>query len=283
MTNTLIVPTIASPDPAAAPPARGHDWRTAGEAWGHAAADWSTLFEHYSLDVLDAIVAGTGIGPDTRVLDVACGAGWATRRMAAAGATVAGIDAAGRLVDVAVDRLSTSEIVHGSMFDLPWDDRTFDVVTSINGIWGGCDAALDEAHRVLRPGGALAFSFWGQGEPIDLKPFMFAVAAHLDRSHVEGMIETNSIAKPGVAEEMVHRAGFEVVERGRRISVLEWPDEEVAWRALRSVGPIVPALANSDTEAVRRDVIDSIAHCRTALGTYRFQNVHDFVIARKPT
>jgi 2-polyprenyl-3-methyl-5-hydroxy-6-metoxy-1,4-benzoquinol methylase len=277
MTNTLTAHANTE-----SPHDRGHLWRTAGDAWGHAAADWSTLFEHYSLAVVDAIVAGAGIGPGTRVLDVACGSGWATRRMAAAGAEVAGIDAADRLVDVAVDRLPTSEIVHGSMFELPWDAETFDVVTSINGIWGGCDGALDEAHRVLRPGGAVAFSFWGQGEPIDLKPYFFAVAAHLDRSHVDGMIETNSIAKPGVAEEMLHRAGFEVAQRGRRVSVVEWPDEDVAWRALRSIGPTVPALMNSDSEAVKRDVIDSIAHCRTALGTYRFQNVHDFVIARKP-
>ena len=40
-----------------AQPDDGHDWRAAGEAWGHRAADWACLFEHYAIDVLVAIFA----------------------------------------------------------------------------------------------------------------------------------------------------------------------------------------------------------------------------------
>ena len=35
----------------------------------------------------------------------------------------------------------------------------------INGIWGGCETALDEAWRVLRPGGLLGISFWAMNSP----------------------------------------------------------------------------------------------------------------------
>ena len=259
----------------------GHDWRVAGDAWGHAADDWSTLFEHYAIDVVSAIARRVGAGPATRLLDVACGSGWTMRYLRALGADVAGIDAARRLLDVAAERNPASELVHGSMFDLPWTAGSFDAVVAINGIWGGGDAALHEAHRVLRPGGMIGLSFWGSGEPLDLRPFFFAVAGHLDRDHVAGMVSINDIATPGVAEDMLGAAGFEVVERGRRVSVLEWPDEDVAWRALRSVGPIVPALRDSDPDIVRRDALGAIEHCRTARGTYRFQNVQDFVVARR--
>lgn len=260
----------------------GHDWEIAGQAWGHAALDWATLFEHYAMEVVDAIAGATSIGPGSRLLDVACGSGWATRRFAHRGAEVAGIDAARRLIDVARDRLPDADIVAGTMFDLPWADERFDVVTSINGIWGGCEAAVAEAYRVLRPGGHIAISFWGKGEPLDLKPYFFAVAAHLDPEHVSGMIETNSIAKPGIAEDMLSAAGFGDIERDRRLSILEWPDADTAWRALRSTGPVVPALAGADEDVVRDDVLAALDHCRTPLGGYRFQNVQDFVIARKP-
>jgi SAM-dependent methyltransferase len=263
------------------PHADGHDWRLAGEAWGHAATDWSTLMEGYSVEVVDAIVEQAPITPGDRVLDVACGAGWATRRISNRGATVAGIDAAERLVEIARDRMPTAEVVHGSMFDLPWADASFDVVTSFNGIWGGCDAALDEAHRVLRPGGMLGISFWGRGEPLDLRPYFFAVAAHLDGQHLDGMKRTDSIAKPGVAEEMLDRAGFEVVERDRRLSVVEWPDGDVAWRALRSIGPVVPALANADETAVKASVLEALEGCRTPYGAYRFQNTQEYVVAQR--
>jgi len=280
MTNTTLSPTPNIDRDAPRPD--GHDWRTAGDAWGHAADDWSTLFEHYAIEAVAAIGHAVAAGPGARVLDVACGSGWAMRFLRGLGADVAGIDAAARLLDVASERNPDSDIVHGSMFDLPWEPHTFDAVVSINGIWGGGEDALREAHRVLRPGGHIGMSFWGRGEPLDLRPFFFAVAGHLDRSHIEGMVSINDIATPGVAETMLTSAGFDVVDRDRRISVLEWPDEHVAWRALRSIGPIVPALRNSDPEAIRRDALAAIAHCRTGRGTYRFENVQDIVIARRP-
>ena len=282
MTNALITTDTDAHAANARAHADGHDWEVAGEAWGHAATDWATLFEHYAVEVVDAIAHETSIGPGCRLLDIACGAGWATRRFAHRGAEVAGIDAARRLVEIANDRLPDADIVAGTMFDLPWKDERFDVVTSINGIWGGCDAALAEARRVLRPGGRISISFWGKSEPLDLKPFFFAVAAHLDPEHVGGMIKTNNIATPGVAEGMLTTAGFERIERDRRLSILEWPDADTAWRALRSVGPIVPALRHADEAVVRADVLAALEHCRTPHGSYRFRNLQEFVIARKP-
>src|SRR5215207_2129495 len=94
-----------------------HDWREAGRAWGHAARDWSCLFEHYAAEVTAAMFERLGVGPGSRLLDVACGAGLATRWAAGRGATVAGIDAAGALVEVARDRLPDADLRLGSMFD----------------------------------------------------------------------------------------------------------------------------------------------------------------------
>src|SRR5260370_8499962 len=46
------------------------------------------------------------------------------------------------------------------MAHLPFDDVSFDVVTSFNGFMYGTGAALAEAARVLRPGGQLGMVFW---------------------------------------------------------------------------------------------------------------------------
>jgi hypothetical protein len=96
------------------------------------------------------------------------------------------------------------------------------------------------------------------------------------------MKRLNNISAPGVAEEMLTASGFEIVERGQRISTLEWPDAEIAWRGVASIGPAVPALANGDVDALRLDVLRALDSCRDDHGIYRFRNDHQFVIARKP-
>jgi SAM-dependent methyltransferase len=258
-----------------------HDWREAGDAWGHSANDWAYLYEHYALDVMIAIFQRIGVAAGVRVLDMACGSGLALRHAEAMGASTAGIDAAATLVEIARDRNPGSDLRLGSMFELPWDDGSFDAVMSINGIWGGCEAALAEANRVLRPGGSIGISFWGTGTPNDLRGCFKAFARHAPEEHFGSMKKLNNIAAPGIAEQMLTDSGFVVVERGARVSVIEWPDAELAWRAVSSVGPAVPALRHSDSAVVRAAVLEAIEHCRDDRGAYRFQNDHHFVIAHK--
>ena len=258
-----------------------HDWREAGDAWGHAANDWACLYEHYALDVILAIFKKVGVDEGVRLLDMACGAGLALRLAGGLGAETAGIDAAASLIEIARDRNPDSDLRLGSMFELPWAEASFDTVISINGVWGGCEASLVEAHRVLRPGGMLGISFWGSGAPNDLRGCFKAFARNSPEQHFGSMKRLNNIATPGVAEQMLTDSGFEVLERGARVSVVEWPDADLAWRALSSTGPAVPALRATDHAVVKQAVLEAVDHCRDERGAYRFRNDHHFVIARK--
>lgn len=278
--RTVVTMTTTEHD--VTPSASGHDWRTAGEAWGSRATDWSCLFEHYSVDVLMGMFPQVGIGPGATVLDVACGAGLSVRLAASAGATVSAIDASEELVAVARSRTPDADVRVGSMFALPWPDAAFDAVVSINGVWGGCEAALDEAFRVLRPGGRIAVSFWGQGPPLDIKSLFRVFAVHAPDAHRGSMRKLNDISVPGIAESMLTASGFEVLGRDHRISVVEWPDEEIAWRAISSLGPAVPALRTNDPAVLRAEVATVLASCRDDRGVYRIRSDQQFVIARKP-
>ena len=131
-------------------------WEGVDEGWGRKAVDFAYLFESQMWSEYAALLDVCGVADGLDVLDVACGAGLAVRLASERGARVAGIDASPRLVRVALLRSPNADVRVGDMFDLPWPDATFDVVTSYRGIWGGCEGALAEAARAAVPVGVSA-------------------------------------------------------------------------------------------------------------------------------
>ena len=136
-------------------------WIESGRAWGERATDWAYLMEPYARRANDALFDRAGVGPGTRVLDIACGSGYAAGVAAGRGAVVAALDASEALVAIARTRTPDADFRVGDMFDLPFEDGQFDVATSFNGIWKGCEDALREARRVVRPGGLVGVHFLG--------------------------------------------------------------------------------------------------------------------------
>lgn len=255
------------------------DWQIAGDAWGHAAPDWAYLFEPYARDAIELLFDRLEVGEDTDLLDLACGSGYAVARAERIGACTAGIDASTDLVEIARRRAVTSDLRAGDMFSLPWADSSFDVVTSFNGVWGGCTDALREARRVLRTGGGIGLTFWGPGSRLDLRDWFIAVGTSTPRV-AEEMVALADIGKPGVVEEMLTSAGFVDIDRTAAAAVLEFPDEDTTWRALRSPGLIVPALAAHGEEALRERLMAAVEHLRAPDGSYRIVNELTCVTAR---
>ncbi|QEV21295.1 class I SAM-dependent methyltransferase [Streptomyces alboniger] len=109
-----------------------------------------------------AAAAGAVLGllpADTRtLLDVACGTGLVTRRLAArAGLRVTGVDAAPRMAQLAAARLPGA-VVLGDSRQLPFPDASFDAVSTVwlLHLFPGPEetaSVVAECARVLRPGG----------------------------------------------------------------------------------------------------------------------------------
>jgi demethylmenaquinone methyltransferase/2-methoxy-6-polyprenyl-1,4-benzoquinol methylase len=101
--------------------------------------------------------AAAVVHPGDRVLDVACGTGDLALAAAAAGGRVTGIDFSTRMLERARRKSSAVEWLEADALALPFDDASFDVVTSGFGVRNLADleAGLRELRRVLGPGGRI--------------------------------------------------------------------------------------------------------------------------------
>ncbi len=219
-------------------------WVQSGRAWGEQAADWAYLAEPYARRVNEALFARVQVGLGTRLLDIACGSGYAASVAAGRGAQVCGLDASEALIAIARARTPAGDFRVGDMFALPFEDSRFDVATSFNGIWKGCEDALVEARRVVRPGGLVGFTFWGSPKRMGLLPYFATLMELSPADHIEATASQAETGRPGVAEQMLAAAGLEFAGRGTAEAIYELPDLDLAVRALAAAGPSWPALQN---------------------------------------
>jgi demethylmenaquinone methyltransferase/2-methoxy-6-polyprenyl-1,4-benzoquinol methylase len=105
-----------------------------------------------------AALAAVGVGPDDRVVDLACGTGDFAELAAARGARVVGVDLARGMLQRARRRAAAAAFAQGDALALPLPDGWASVVTCGFALRNFVDLepALREAARVLGPGGRIA-------------------------------------------------------------------------------------------------------------------------------
>jgi ubiquinone/menaquinone biosynthesis C-methylase UbiE len=163
-----------------------------------------------------AFLADVVFPPGARVLDVGCGTGVLTRRLACLPGvgTVVGVDPAPTLLVKASELAVGMPNVTFQEADgrsLPFDDRSFDVVVfdSTLSHLPGPDGALAEAFRVLRPAGWLAI-FDG-----DYATTTVALGEHDPLQTCVAAMMANSVHDRWLVRRLpalVRACGFEVVQ-----------------------------------------------------------------------
>ena len=100
------------------------------------------------------------VGPGDRVLDVGCGPGVGLAIAASRAASAAGVDVSPLAVATARTRNPDAVVECARVDALPFPDRAFTVVMSVNsiGFWPDPEAGVREIHRVLDTGGRIALA-----------------------------------------------------------------------------------------------------------------------------
>lgn len=108
------------------------------------------------------------MGPGRRVCDLAAGTGKLTRLLVAAGADVVAVEPVAGMRGELAAALPTVEVLDATAEDLPFGDRSVDLVTVAQAFhWFDVPAALAEIARVLRPDGGLALIWNVRDESVD--------------------------------------------------------------------------------------------------------------------
>lgn len=133
-------------------------WEQMAEWWDHKLGDEGDLWHRALIDPTVFKLVGEVAGQ--RVLDLACGNGYISRRFARAGAYVFGVDATAPIIERARARearepLGITYAVANAAHLAMLEDRTFDLVVCNMALMDIADGALaiGEVSRVLKPQG----------------------------------------------------------------------------------------------------------------------------------
>jgi ubiquinone/menaquinone biosynthesis C-methylase UbiE len=229
--------------------------------------------------------------PGERVLDVACGTGLVSLRLAASvephGAVV-GTDISERMVEAG--RSAAREqgfdhlrFEHADAEAQPFPDAMFDAAACALGLMYVPDPAraLGEMRRVLKPGGRMAAAVWGTRQRCGWAE-IFPITDARVASEVCPLF-----FQLGTEDSLAHTiaaAGFTDVRLKRLWTTLAYPSADAALAAVFRGGPVALAYSRFDAAtkaAVHTEYLDSIAGFRAGDG-YRIPGEFVVAAARAP-
>jgi SAM-dependent methyltransferase len=195
--------------------------------------------------------------PGERVLDLGCGDGVLTAKLAAAGARVIGVDASEAMVEAARARGLDARLMDGAALDL---GGGFDAVFSNAALhWMlDPDAVIQGVARTLKPGGRFVGEFGGHGNVAAITVALIAVLA---RRGVDGAACSPWYFPTAEAYgAKLERAGFVVDEIALIPRPTPLPTDMAGWLDTMAAA-FFGSLPAAERAAAREEVIDLLRPC----------------------
>jgi len=151
------------PDPT---PAQVHE--AAQQGFSHAAQAYAQGRPDYPAELQPWLQQVLGLAPGRQVLDLGAGTGKFTRLLTRTGAQVTAVEPVAEMRAQLSAGLPGVPVLEGTAEALPLPDASVDAVVCAQAFhWFANEAALQEIHRVLRPGGSLGLVWNVRDESVD--------------------------------------------------------------------------------------------------------------------
>lgn len=140
----------------------------AQQGFSQAAQTYAQGRPDYPTELLPWLQHALGLAPGREVLDLGAGTGKFTRLLTRTGALVTAVEPVAEMRDQLAATLSGVSVLGGTAEAMPLPDASVDAVVCAQAFhWFANEAALQEIHRVLRPGGCLGLVWNVRDESVD--------------------------------------------------------------------------------------------------------------------
>lgn len=221
--------------------------------WNERASQYDDATARATTQAIPTMLAAVRLFHGARLLDAGCGPGYAAGAAAALGARAKGVDFSDEMVAVARKRFPELPFEAADIEALGEADNSFDAVVSGMVLFHVTDPpkAINEAYRVLKPGGRFAFSQWSAPSVSPLfGGFLEIVMAHADVSKADPAPDAFLLSDVDYATGLMQEAGFNEIESVQVDSVLRAPGDDF-YSFLMRFGVRIFLLMSRQTEAVQ--------------------------------
>ena len=234
---------------------------------------WDDLTMEFIKPHGDEMIRLLNLKGDEIVLDIASGTGEPGLSIANKLTTgkVILTDLSEGMLQVAIDKADAQGIsnIESQVVDacnLPFEDNSFDAISCRLGFmfFPDMQLAANEMTRVLKPGGRLATTVWGNPESnFWVTSIVQGIKKHIDMpTPPEGAPGMFRCAEKGIISDLFVKAGLNMVVETEVDGRINCESAEQYWDFMTEIAaPFVAALSNVDeatVEKIKQDVVNSI-------------------------